>query len=97
MPQIACPTCGETENLTGTRADNGTITIDCGACGHTWERDARLRCRLCGADNLEYSPRPLWEKVRGNQKTPAGRYDAYTCLECGGQDVTSPRARPRRS
>jgi hypothetical protein len=90
---IACPGCGEQKNISGERRD-GRILMTCGRCGETWERDTRPRCRLCGSDNLEYTPRPLWEKGRGDQHTPAGRFDAFACHDCGGYDVTSSNPRP---
>ena len=88
MLQIRCPQCGEEEMLSGRPNDDSSITVTCGVCGEVWSRDPRLRCRLCGSDNLEYTPRPLWERGRGQQRTPAGRFDAYACLACGGHDVT---------
>lgn len=88
MPDIACPSCGEEERLRGSRAD-GIVRLACERCGATWERDPRPTCRLCGSDDLRYVPRPLWERGRGEQRTPAGRIDAYDCYACGGRDVTS--------
>jgi len=90
---IACPDCGERERMTGIR--NGqTIELVCDRCGVRWERDPTLRCRLCGSDTLRYTPRPLWERGRGEQRTPAGRIDAYSCDSCGGRDVTSSHPTP---
>jgi hypothetical protein len=94
MAEIACPDCGEGERLRGSARSDGTIELTCEACGSSWERDARPRCRLCGSDDLRYVPRPLWERGRGEQRTPAGRRDAYDCYACGGRDVTSARAEP---
>jgi hypothetical protein len=39
MPLVACPRCGEDEDLTGTR-DGETILLTCGSCRQTWDRDA---------------------------------------------------------
>lgn len=93
MPEISCPSCGERDRLEGRRSDP-TIEIECGSCGAVWERDASPRCGLCGSTDLDYTPEPLWERGRGEQRTPAGRLDAWACRSCGGQDVTSstPRA-----
>ena len=91
MRQIACPSCGEEERLRGTTRKDSVVELECEACGATWERDASPRCLLCGSDDLRYAPRPLWERGRGTQRTPAGRLDAYDCYACGGKDVTSAR------
>ena len=88
-----CPECGETERLRGRRTET-VIDLVCEACGHSWQRDPQRRCRSCGSDDLRYTPKPLWEKGRGEQRTPAGRIDAYACWGCGGVDVTSDDARP---
>jgi len=89
MGIIICPECGEDDDLSGTRRMDGGLQITCAACDHVWDRDMRLRCGLCGSDDLSYAPKPLWEKGRGDQRTPAGRIDAYHCHACGGRDVTS--------
>lgn len=94
MPSIICPGCGEDEDLSGTRRPDDTLEVTCLSCGRVWERAGSRRCGLCGSDNLEYSPRALWEKGRGEQRTPAGRIDAYYCHECGGHDVTSSNPKP---
>ncbi len=84
---IACPACGEADRLSGSRSGE-VIALSCDACGHRWERDTRPSCRHCGSHDLRYTPKPLWEKGRGDQRTPAGRYDAYACNACGETDVT---------
>ncbi len=94
MQEIACPSCGESERLRGARRGGPVVELVCEVCGATWERDARPRCRICGSDDLRYAPEPLWERGRGEQRTPAGRRQAYDCYACGAKDVTSARARP---
>ncbi|MDP8961125.1 MAG: hypothetical protein M3N32_05855 [Actinomycetota bacterium] len=89
MPVVACPRCGEEEELRARHAADEPLTVACGSCRHEWVRDPRLRCRLCGSTDLRYTPEPLWEKGRGDQRTPAGRRDQYTCWSCGGRRVTS--------
>lgn len=88
MPLPRCPRCGEQEDLAGDRRGE-TITVRCERCGAAWDRDLSNRCGLCGSDVLIHTPKPLWEKGRGDQRTPAGRIDAYLCVTCGGRDVTS--------
>lgn len=93
MPTIACPRCKENDRLSGERRSGGSVEITCDACGNVWTRSDR-RCGLCGSDDLEYTPKALWEKGRGDQHTPAGRIDAYRCYACGGFDVTSSHPKP---
>lgn len=89
--EMSCPECGG-DDLSGSR-DGEAIRITCASCGHTWARDLTPRCGYCGSDRVAYAPRPLWEKGRGGQYTPAGRIDSYTCADCGRHDVTSSRVR----
>jgi Zn ribbon nucleic-acid-binding protein len=95
MSFVACPRCGETEQLRGER-DGDVIRLTCAACGFGWMRDTTKRCRLCGSDNLTYTPKPLWEKGRGDQRTPAGRIDAWYCYDCGARDATSDEPIPEQ-
>lgn len=88
MPAITCPSCAEDDDLSGIRRPDGTLEITCLACGAVWERNAERRCKLCGSADLEYTPKPLWEKGRGEQRTPAGKIAAYYCHQCGGHNVT---------
>ena len=48
---IACPTCGEAEELVGEH-DGQLIRITCGSCDTTWHRDPERRCPRCGAGEL---------------------------------------------
>lgn len=96
VSDLACPDCGEQDQLRGSRRDDAVLDITCEVCGATWERDTTRRCKLCGSTDLAYTPRPLWEKGRGDQRTPAGEIPAYTCRSCGGRDVTSANPRPAR-
>ncbi|MDQ3973223.1 MAG: hypothetical protein M3276_02605 [Actinomycetota bacterium] len=88
MPSIVCPACQEDDSLSGRRRPDGSLEVTCQACGTSWLRGGR-RCALCGSDDLASTPKPLWEKGRDDQHTPAGRIDAYSCHHCGGRDVTS--------
>lgn len=71
VPAITCPTCGEDDDLSGAPRPDGHLDLTCGACGHVWDRDAERRCKLCGSPDLEYAPKALWERGRGDQRTPA--------------------------
>ncbi|MEE8331846.1 MAG: hypothetical protein V3R84_08745 [Acidimicrobiia bacterium] len=88
MALTQCPECGESERLSGQQAGE-TISLRCAACGASWERETTRRCRNCDSDDLRYTPKPLWEKGRGEQRTPAGRIDAYACNACGEADVVA--------
>jgi hypothetical protein len=94
MTEVSCPSCGEEERLRGRPGEQEVVVLECEVCGVSWDRDARPRCRLCGSDDLRYAPEPLWERGRGEQRTPAGRRDAYDCYACGGRDVTSSDPQP---
>lgn len=89
MPAVACPTCHESERLSGKRRPDRSLEITCLVCGAVWQRDATPRCSNCGSIDLAYTPRPLWAKGRGEQHTPAGRIDAYTCRACDTQNATA--------
>lgn len=91
MPLVICPSCGEDDDLEAVaRTEDDAPVIRCGACAHEWVRDTTLRCRLCGSSDLRYTPEPLiWERGRGDQRTPTGLRDVYACWSCGGRRVTS--------
>lgn len=89
MPIVACPACGEDEELTGERGDERTL-LRCDACGHRWDRDLRPTCQLCGSDDLEVVPTSTLEEAgRGQQRTPSGIRDLHVCWNCGARDATS--------
>lgn len=89
MPIVACPHCGEDEDLTGTRTADA-ILLTCGACGHVWDRDTRLVCRLCGSDDIEGIPTSTLEEAgRAGVRTPSGIRLVHYCWACRGNDVTS--------
>ena len=64
------------------------------ACGHTWTRDLRRRCRDCGSEHLRYAPVTLWSAGRGTMRTPSGEKEAWTCNACGTTDATRADDRP---
>lgn len=94
MPTIRCPNCGEDDDLAGSR-DGDRITITCGACGTTFDRDTTPTCRLCGSTDLEaIHTSTLQEAGRGEQWAPSGVRIAWFCWDCTGKDVTSPSPVP---
>jgi hypothetical protein len=89
MPVVACPVCGEDEDLTGER-QGASITLSCGSCGERWDRDTRLRCGLCGSEDVEGIPTSTLEEAgRAGVRTPSGIRLVYYCWACSGNDVTS--------
>ncbi len=94
MPIIACPICGEDDDLTGDRQGEA-IMLTCGHCGHRWDRDTRLVCGLCGSDDLEGVPTSTLEEAgRAGVRTPSGIRLVHYCWSCRGTDVTSSSPRP---
>ncbi len=94
MPAIACPACGEDDDLAGERVDE-RIVITCEACGATFGRDTTPTCGLCGSTDLEaIHTSTLREAGRGEQWAPSGVRIAWYCWDCTGRDVTSPDAVP---
>ncbi len=89
MPIVACPSCGEDEDLTGQRAGEA-ITLTCGRCGVRWERDTDPTCGLCGSTDVQGIPTStLEEHGRANVRSPSGIRLAYYCWTCRAKDVTS--------
>lgn len=89
MPVVACPVCGEDDELSGERVDQ-RILLTCGACGHRWDRDTRLRCGVCGSEDIEGVPTSTLEEAgRAGVRTPSGIRLVYYCWSCQANDVTS--------
>ncbi|MEX0869746.1 MAG: hypothetical protein WD011_08745 [Nitriliruptoraceae bacterium] len=89
MPRVACPSCGEDDDLAGTSIDE-VIHLTCGRCGRTWERDTTHTCGLCGSDDLEAVPTSTLEEAgRAGVRTPSGIRLVHYCWSCRGNDVTS--------
>jgi hypothetical protein len=94
VPLVACPQCGEDEELAGER-DGETIILTCGSCGTAWDRDTRLVCLLCGSEEIEGIPTSTLEEAgRGDQRTPSGIRLVYYCFSCQSDDVRSSSPRP---
>lgn len=94
MPNVACPACGEDEDLAGTSAGD-TIMLTCGRCGHQWDRDTRMVCGLCGSEDIEGIPTSTLEEAgRAGVRTPSGIRLLYYCWTCRGGDVTSSTPSP---
>lgn len=80
--QLTCPSCGETEELTGAPGPDG-ITITCDRCGASWFRDvAAAECATCGGTELEHRPQPTTAYSRGTQVSIVGWRQVPLCAVC---------------
>ena len=82
MAEVACPQCGEPEDLSGTSTAEG-IELACGACGATWMRDdADPACDQCGGTDLQTVPLAIVERSRGTQLSILGTRPIRLCSVC---------------
>lgn len=83
---IACPKCGEAEELHGSRHDD-VISLQCDVCGHTWDRDLKPKCRRCGSRDMQPVPLAILEKGRGTQLSVVGTRQIYLCSACDAETL----------
>lgn len=83
MIDIACPECGESEELRGERSGDG-IEMLCGACRHRWRRSLQATCPTCGRTDLRRVPLAIVEKGRGTQLSVVGTRPIYLCPDDDG-------------
>jgi Zn ribbon nucleic-acid-binding protein len=83
---IACPACGESENLTGKRSDE-KVVITCGACGQSWERPTSPTCSTCGSNELQQVPLAIVERSRGTQLSVVGIRNVNLCPVCDADAI----------
>lgn len=82
MPfDIACPACGEDQDLAGVRSGD-TILLTCERCGQQWERDPSPRCDRCGGADLQAVVQAIVEKGRGTQLSVVGTRVVHLCRRC---------------
>lgn len=81
---IACPECGEAENLTGTTTDD-SIVLTCDSCGHEWDRSSTPTCKRCGGSDLQTVPLAIVERSRGTQLSIHGTRPIDLCTECDAE------------
>jgi predicted RNA-binding Zn-ribbon protein involved in translation (DUF1610 family) len=84
--EIACPQCGETESLRGTRSDD-SIQLACGSCGYAWERNLAPSCKRCGGDDMQAVPLAILEKGRGTQLSVVGTRTIHLCSACDAETL----------
>jgi hypothetical protein len=81
--ELRCPSCGESERLAGTRADDD-IEVTCQTCGHRWLRGSP-RCRACGGDEVVTGMRLMTRQPRGNQLAVVGHREVPLCPRCDAE------------
>lgn len=78
---IACPACGEEDDLAGQRG--GTeILLTCDRCSQEWTRQLTPRCPECGGEDLQTVPVAIVEKSRGTQLSVVGIRTVEMCWTC---------------
>ncbi|MGI9666886.1 MAG: hypothetical protein ACR2N2_07295 [Acidimicrobiia bacterium] len=85
---IACPSCGEAENLIGTESGGG-IELCCGTCGHAWQRSSTPACGKCGSTDLQTVPLAIVERSRGTQLSIHGTRPIDLCSICDADALTN--------
>jgi hypothetical protein len=78
---ISCPQCDEDDDLRGEQ-DGESITITCGTCATTWERDLSPVCDRCDGDDMVAAVKAVVEKGRGTQLSVVGTQVVYLCGTC---------------
>jgi hypothetical protein len=82
MRQQLCPSCGESEELSGRPTEEG-IRITCERCGTDWLRDAApAACATCGGADLQQRPQPVTAYSRGTQVSIVGWRTVPLCVTC---------------
>ena len=79
--EVACPACGEADELSGSRTDRG-IALECGRCGKAWQRSLDRRCATCGSEDLQTVPLAIVERSRGTQLSVLGTRPIELCSSC---------------
>ncbi|MGI9621465.1 MAG: hypothetical protein ACR2PK_01415 [Acidimicrobiales bacterium] len=78
---VACPRCGEEEDLRGTNTD-GVISVTCGSCDLTWDRDVQPRCPTCSSTDVRPAFEAVVEKSRGTQLSMQSARLVHLCPTC---------------
>lgn len=83
---IACPACGEEDDLAGQRGDT-EIRLTCGKCGQEWSRQLSPHCPKCGGADLQAVPVAIVEKSRGTQLSVVGIRTVEMCWVCDRETI----------
>lgn len=81
MIEIACPLCGESDDLSGS-PENGEIVVTCHACNESWVRDTTPRCKTCGNEDVREAVQAVVEKSRGTQLSMTSLRQIWLCPDC---------------
>lgn len=81
MPVIACPRCGEDEQIQGRPTPDG-ISITCEVCEAVWLRNGDRQCATCGGSSIVIRPMTLTQYSRGTQLSVVGWRDTPLCTSC---------------
>jgi hypothetical protein len=92
VDDLACPACGETEELLGQRQGE-MIAVTCEPCGRQWERDPNAipHCDRCEGDDMEGAIKAIVEKSRGSQLSIVATQVVYLCRQCDERVLSSYR------
>jgi hypothetical protein len=93
---VACPQCGETDDLSGERVDGG-VQVTCQACRYQWLRVPGASCDRCGGTDVWKGLRPLLERSRGTQLSITGTVDVTLCWQCDRQVLENHMERSGKS
>ena len=63
------------------------ITITCGSCGSSWNRDLAPRCSHCNGDDMQSVPLAIVEKGRGTQLSVVGTRTVQLCSQCDAETL----------
>lgn len=86
MSVVACPVCGEDDDLAG-EPQGAAIAVRCGRCAHAWVRDPTPACRRCGRKDLRAINRAVWERARGEQLSVVGASTVHLCPDCDSAEL----------
>ena len=88
MTEIACPACGEDEDLRGRHGGapgSETITVPCQACEMSWVRDLAPTCPTCGTTDVRAALQSIVDKSRGTQLSIQSMRVVHLCPNCDGE------------
>lgn len=80
MLNLACPRCGETEELRG-RSVSSEIEVTCLSCGSSFPREAPT-CRSCGRPEPVHGSQRMTRYARGLLVAVVGMRDVLLCRVC---------------
>ena len=83
---LACPSCGETDQLRGT-PDSAGISVVCEVCRFQWVRDPSPSCPSCGEGDQFSAIAAVIEKGRGTQLSVVGTRIVHLCENCDAETI----------